>query len=408
MARVVAGTLALGCAVALWRHVTASNLMLARFLEALRYDDAAVRFERRDDSGFAALGAALDAVLAAINRDRRALREEVTYREALVDDIAVALLTVDANGRVMPVNKAARHLFRHVQGARAEDYAGYGATFAKRLAEGDGAREDVLLLRFDGRLQRTLVRVAMLDRLGRRMRVVTVQPIQGTLDAVEMAAQTDIVRVLTHEILNSLTPVTSLAATAAQLLDGQPPAATAELADARLAVATLARRAQGLTHFIESYRSIARAPVVDRARFAIAPLADELARLFAADWPQVALTMEVVPERLTLDADRALLAQALINLMRNAGEAASAHAETPRVAVRFVATPDEAVAIEVCDNGPGVPPTLRGDIFLPFFTTRKTGTGVGLNLTRQIVIAHGGTIDIADAEGGGALFQIVI
>ncbi len=407
-ARIVAAGLVAAAAWGLWTHVSRTNFAVARFLEALRFGDFAARFDGRGGAGFDELGAAFNRALDQLRRDREASADELRYLEALIDDMAVALLTIDGEGRIAPANKAARRLFRHAHGARAADYAGYGATFAKRLGDNGEAGEEVLLLTIDGRPQRTLVRVSVLDRLGGRVRAVTVQPIQGTLDAVEMAAQTDIVRVLTHEILNSLTPVTSLASTAAALLDGPEPAATPELADARIAVTTLARRAEGLTHFIESYRTIAQPPVVERAEFAAAPFADELARLFVADWPAVRLSVDVTPTRLTIDADRALMAQVLINLLRNAGEAAAAHAVSPAVTLGLSAAGDGQVAITVSDNGPGVPEAIRGDVFLPFFTTRKTGTGVGLNLARQVVIAHGGAIDIADAEGGGAVFRIVI
>lgn len=251
-----------------------------------------------------------------------------------------------------------------------------------------------------------LVRSATLERLGRRTRAVSVQPIQGTLDAVEMAAQTDLVRVLTHEILNSLTPVTSLADTASDLLAEPDLAPDPRIADARAAVATLARRARGLGHFIEAYRAVAQTPQLRRQRFAARAWAGELARLFAAEHPGVPLNAEVAPEGLVLDADPDLLAQVLINLLRNAAQAMEAVA-APRLTLRLLGE-GGGVAIEVEDNGPGIPPALRQDIFLPFFTTRATGTGVGLNLARQIVVAHGGTIEAGDAPGGGARLRIML
>lgn len=215
-----------------------------------------------------------------------------------------------------------------------------------------------------------------------------------------MATQADLVRVLTHEILNSLTPVTSLAATAADLLADPELSADPRVADARVAVTTLARRAEGLGHFIEAYRAIARPPEVKRQRFAAGPWVAELARLFAAEWPQVPLVADIDPA-LAIDADPDLMAQVVINLLQNAAQAGT------RVALRVAAAADRAL-IEVSDDGPGVPLALRQDIFLPFFTTRATGNGVGLNLARQIVVAHGGAIDVSDATAGGALFRILL
>lgn len=405
-ARIVALLLVAGALWGMWRLVSRTNVALARFVEALRFDDTSARFGGTHGGGFEALGAALDGAMDRLRERQMASAAEMRFLEALVDDMPVALLTIDGEGHVDPANKAARRLFRGAPGTRAEDYAVYGATLAKRLAGGDAA-EEILLLAIEGRTQRVLVRSGTLERLGRSIRAVTVQPIQGTLDAVEMAAQTDLVRVLTHEILNSLTPVTSLAATAADLLDDPELAGNPRIGDARAAVSTLARRAHGLGHFIEAYRAVAHTPELQRQTFAAQPWAEELGRIFAAREPEVPLDIEVTPARLALEADPDLLAQVLINLLQNAAQAMAGQDRPPRLALRLFAD-REALVIEVEDNGPGVPEGLRQDVFLPFFTTRATGTGVGLNLARQIVVAHGGSIDVGDAEGGGAVFRILI
>jgi len=403
-ARIVALGLAAGAFAGLWRHVTRTNRAVARFVEALRFGDTSLRFDAAAGAGFGQLSSALNGAMARFRAEQDRLTGELRYLEALVDDMPVAVLTIDPGGHVSLANKAARRLFASA-GTTADGFAAYGATFAKRLAV-EAGQDELLITVIDGRPQRVLVRSTSLERLGHRTRVVTVQPLGGTLDTVEMAAQTDLVRVLTHEILNSLTPVTSLAATADELL------ASASLndprvGDARLAVATLARRAAGLGKFIEAYRAVARTPEIKRIAFAARPWAEELARLFAAQAPGVPLRVDIVPETLVLDADPDLLAQVLINLLRNGAQAVPDGDRTPSLVLRILED-QHGTAIEVQDNGPGIAEALRQDVFLPFFTTRAAGTGVGLNLARQIVVAHGGTIDVSDALDGGALFRILL
>ncbi len=404
-ARLVALAIAAATFAGLWRHVTRTNRTVARFLEALKFGDTAMLFDMSGGAGFDDLGASLNEAMGRFRDEQDRAAGELRYLDALVDDTPVAILTVDAEGQVSMANKAARRLFKGEHGTRPEDFAPYGATFARRLAQG-GVGDELLILNLGGRPQRVLVTSATLDRLGQRTRALGLQPIQGTLDAVEMAAQTDLVRVLTHEILNSLTPVTSLAATAADLLDDPDLVADPRIGDARAAVTTLSRRAQGLGNFIEAYRAVARTPEIKRQSFAARPWADELARVFKAEAPAIPLDVEIAPESLPLDADPDLLAQVLINLMHNAAQA-MADTPEPRLALRLFLDGHTTV-IEVQDNGPGVPESLRQDVFLPFFTTRATGTGVGLNLARQIVVAHGGAIDVGDAPGGGALFRILL
>jgi signal transduction histidine kinase len=203
--------------------------------------------------------------------------------------------------------------------------------------------------------------------------------------------------------------VTSLAHSAVDLMRGVDHGESADVADARIAVETLARRADGVMHFVESYRQISRAPEIRARPIDVAAWGRELEALFrASDRAQgIGFTL-AVDETLTLDADPDLMSQVLINLIRNGAQAARAHSDAPHVWLSYSRTRSGRAQIEVADNGAGVPEKLRQDIFLPFFTTKKEGTGVGLSLARQVVLAHRGAISVGEREGGGALFRIVI
>ena len=181
------------------------------------------------------------------------------------------------------------------------------------------------------------------------------------------------------------------------------------MADARAAVETLARRAAGIMHFVEAYRAFSRAPVVDRRRFAARTWTDELHRLFSASEAGRAVPLDVTiePGDLHLDADPDLLAQVAINLLKNGAEAATAHSDAPVMSLSIRLLQGGRTMITICDNGPGIPPDLAAEIFLPFFTTKAGGTGVGLSLARRIITAHGGTIEVGRSDQG-ACFEIVL
>jgi nitrogen fixation/metabolism regulation signal transduction histidine kinase len=410
-ARVVVALLCLAAGTFLWRYIQRTNVELARFIEAVRFGDLGQGFAHRwSGSGFAELGEALDQGIRALRDERHALSDTNRFYEAVLDDAPTALLIVSADGKVDLANKAARRLFVRHTGVRIEDFADYGDAFTRALAGGSVGEPRLVPLMTEGVPQTAMVSAATVHRLGGLVRVVAVQPIQSELNAIEIAAQSDLIRVLTHEIMNSITPVTSLAHSAATLIaeiDGQSEPA---VRDARAAVETLARRADGVMHFVESYRQISRAPQVRRRRFAVAPWAAEIEALFRASDPtgDVALELEVRPKRLMLDADPDLLCQVLINLLRNGAEAARAHSATPHLTFSFVETKSGRVEIEIADNGAGVPEALRQDIFLPFFTTKANGTGVGLSLARQLVLAHRGSIVVDEGPEGGARFRILI
>lgn len=406
-ALLVAAALAAAAVAALWRYLSRTNVEVARFVEAIRFGDLAQVFTpRRRGGGFDELGAALDSAIRRLREERAAAAAESRFHAALVEASPVALLTVAADGRVDLANRAARHLFG-APGVRAADYARFGPELAELLAGSKAPPRRRIALVLDEAPRPAIVQTARLLNAGGGARVLAVQPIERELGDVELRTQIDLIRVLTHEIMNSITPVTSLARSAVENLRRLAAGGAEGLDDALVATETVARRAEGILHFVETYRQISRAPPIRPRSFAVRPWADELVRLAAADAAGTAFSAAVDPAQLALDADPDLLAQVVLNLLRNGAEAAAGHAAAPAVSLAVQRSPSGgAVRIEVADNGPGVPEAHRSDIFLPFFTTKASGTGVGLSLARQIVLAHEGTIQVDDAPGGGARFRI--
>ncbi len=401
--RVVAALIALLALTSLWSFVRRTNFLVARFIESVRFEDYAQHFSGPGGGGFDVLGETLDRALKQLQRRHTEASEEARYLGAVIDDLPIALLTIREDGRAELLNKTARQLFRPHPVTRREDLARYGAEFAAAATLPLGSQKITRIV-VNGVPERLLISLAHVARLEGKAIVMALVPAQTQLGAVELAAQADLVRVLTHEILNSLTPVTSLAHTAAELVAAAATDPRA-LEDARMAASTVARRAEGISRFVESYREFAQAPEVRRQQFQVKPWAEELLRLNKAD--DVLLELDVVPETLRLDADPDLLAQALLNILRNAVRA-TAGQQSPRVRLSIRAAPQGKVSIEVSDNGPGIPAEKREDIFLPFYTTHKGGSGVGLSFARQVALAHGGLIIAEDAPDGGACLKIIL
>ena len=410
-ARIVAAACCVWALIELWRYIQRTNRQLARFVDALRFGDLSQSFaEGKGGSGFREVGAALDQGMRKLREERHRLIDASRFYEAVLDDAPTPLLTVDDSGRVELANKAARRLFARHHGVRAEDFRGYGEAFAVLLAQEGIGQPRLVPLMIDGVPQTARVSAAGVHRLGGAVRVLAVQPIEGELNAVEIAAQSDLIRVLTHEIMNSMTPVTSLARTAADLMKAVDKGSHPAAADARAAVETLARRADGVMQFVESYRQISRTPEVRLRLVEARSWAADIETLFEAGGSAqgVELAVRVSPETMTIECDPDLMCQVLINLLRNAADAARGHAATPEIRLSFGMLPGGRAQIEVADNGPGVPEGLRQDVFLPFFTTKAKGTGVGLSLARQVVLAHRGSIWVGESESGGALFRIIL
>ena len=413
-AAIIAGLAAIGAGVSLLRFVRRTNVELTRFIDALRYADLTQSFTLdRTGAGFEELGIALTGALDRLRSNRSAAEEDARFLRALVDHVPVALVAIDGRGRTELLNNAARRMLGPQAVANLAALARFGPQLVTDLTEARPGERRLTHFAQEGVRQSLALSVAQITTSTGTRRVVSLQNIQNELDATELAVWRDLVRVLTHEIMNSITPVASLAKTAAALLAGGD--GPVNLADARDAVDTLARRSDGLMHFVQSYRQLTKVPPPARSTTPLLPLFDRMARLFRTDWPEVRLTNVVTPDGLEVFADPELIEQVVLNILRNAAQAAVANqaggGSVPAVHLAAQLNGRGHVTIQVTDSGSGVPADIKDSVFLPFFTTKRDGTGVGLSLARQIMLAHGGAISVENAPPGtsglgGATFTL--
>ena len=399
--------------VGLIRFATRSGQEVARFLDAITFDDASVSFAGlTSDPAFADLGTAMNRVLGQVRQSRAEREEQARYLQALVAHVPVALVTVDADGSVQLLNLAARRLFERAC-TRVADFAHYGTEFAtalETLTPGQGRL--VRMERKDGALQLKAAATGITLR-GARRYLVSLQNIETELTAHQLAAWQSVIRIMAHEVTNSLTPIASLAETARHLvadLRGDRLTAddrAAHFIDADEALETLARRSEGLSHFVQNHRRLTRRMEASPAELPLSRVFARLQRLMADEFAsrRIRIELNVQPPDLEVTADAELLDQALINLMRNAMDAVR---DRPDAVIALSAEGDGAagVTITLDDNGPGIPPHLRDKVFVPFFTTRRDGNGVGLTLVRQIAMAHGGSVQLSEAPLGGARVRL--
>jgi len=365
------------------------------------------------DTGFGELGQTLTDILGRQRSMRTDQQQEVRHLRALIEHIPVPLMTVHSDDSVILQNNAARRLFGSAHVVRLGDFAQFGKGFHKAISEAAPGNRELVAFSVEGVEYQLTLAVSEIIVIDDRQRLISLQDIQSALDQTQAEAWQDLVRVLTHEIMNSITPVTSLAKTSRDLVEDvvqntEPDAQTAaDLTDLRDAVTTLARRSDSLMQFVESYRQVTHLAPPHKKRIRIDALFEAVSKLVSAEWPDdsVSLVEEVIPAGLDVYADRDLLEPVLLNLLHNAWFATEG-VDKPSIRLTGRLNRRGNVIIEVCDNGPGVPEEIARKIFVPFFTTRRGGSGVGLALARQVMIAHDGFIRVATNEGGGARFTL--
>jgi signal transduction histidine kinase len=327
----------------------------------------------------------------------------------LLDQTPAPLLIRNPDGVIRAGNRAARALFQTDD--RLLDPA---PELARALSAGAPGERQTLSLPHAGAAGGVRTYAMPLTDVtgeaGAVTRLAALLDIEPELRAAEAGALRELLQVLSHEIMNALTPVASLAATAGELLEDKTPASTAL---AREAVATLGRRAEGLTRFVEAYRTLARLPPPRLAPTALSALIDETARLFRSRWSAQGVELEVNSgvADLVVKLDPDLMIHALMNILSNAAEATLAAPKTSPPSVGLFASAGAGGGIElvIADNGPGVASQDRDRIFQPFYTTKADGTGVGLSFARQVALSHGGTLTLApDSPGSGAKFVLTL
>lgn len=407
---------ALSMAFSLYRYVNDTNRRLARFFESVRYSDFAIRFSSARDKGdsFAEVNRQFNEVLEAFRQTRAEKEANLLFLNTIVQHLSAGILVFDAQSGVLVSNSAAFQLL-----------GVYRLHHLHDLPERHKALSQfVQNLKSKGKMlyqpetnRQLAVQGVSVSLQGRAVRLLTLQNIHPELQRKEVDAWRNLTRVLRHEIMNSVTPIVSLVETAQDIVQHDLPrnAATDDLTEALEVVAV---RSRGLVNFVEAYRSFSAIPQPRLADISAKTLLERVVQLAVSENKDQVITIEsfVQPENLRLQADAGQLEMVLLNLVKNAREAYHANPSSnsavvnpvlqPRITLRAGADPRGRPFIEVEDNGPGIPTELLEEIFIPFFTTKSTGTGVGLSISKQILQLHGGDIRVSTSVGGGARFVL--
>jgi nitrogen fixation/metabolism regulation signal transduction histidine kinase len=364
---------------------------LEEFFAAVNYGDFTQRFIEEDVD--AELKEAFNRVLARF-RDARAERDiQAAYLDTVVKHVPVPIIATRADGRLSLVNSPARRLTGVPALHHLEQFAELDPQLPAMMQAIEPGSQQLLQTKLRDVPAELRVSVSEIRMAGETERLYAIENLSGELKARESSAWRNLIRVLTHEIMNTLTPVSSLAQTTAGMID--KPGATEDIKEA---IDTIARRSAGLMHFVSRYRELLRVPQPDPETVSVLDVLNGMLALLSNELEGVAVKITVVPETLEVHADRSLLDQVLVNLVKNAVDA-----------IRNVATPVlqlrgeldfGRVIIRVQDNGPGIPVEEMDQIFVPFFTTKRDGSGIGLSLSRQIMTAHNGEIAVDSGVGG--------
>ena len=398
-------------------YVDGTNRDLARFLISVQYSDFTASFPEDSKGGsHRELREAFESVLKEFRKTRSEKEEHYRYLQTVVQHIGVGLIAFDQDNEVDLFNSAARRLLGISRARRIADLSAVSPALVDKLYEIQPGSRDLLKLEIKGEMMQ-LSLAATLFRLGRRsIKLVSLQNIASELSEREMESWQQLVRVLTHEIMNSVTPIASLSSTAGKMLGiseeraEQPPTAVLskpDLGDLRRAVHTIERRSRGLLHFVDAYRALTRIPKPDYQLVSMKNLLERVSQLMCSrpDVGGVKITTDIDPHSLELTADPDLIEQVLINLSTNAIQALQGR-DGAELSLTSRLSERGRVIVDVTDNGPGIGEDTLESVFVPFFTTKPEGTGIGLSLSRQIMRLHKGDLTVSSTPNEATAFTL--
>lgn len=399
---------------ALVRYVERTNKRLTTFLESIRHSDFVSTFSDHGlGKSFDDLNTAFNEVINEFKKTRAAKEEHFNYLQTVVQHISIGIIVFQKNGKVDIFNNAAKHMLG-VPGIRLiKELEKVDKVLAETFMQIKAGDRTLVKVFVENELLQLAVRATEFRMRGEDFILVSLQNIHSELEAKEMDSWQKLIRVLTHEIMNSITPIVSLSGTVKDILiEDETQELRKEYDDDDVegilgALSTIEKRSQGLLNFVQVYRNLTRIPKPNFRYIEIQELFNSVYTLLEPKIKEQKINcrINVVPKDLKITADPDLIEQVLINLIIN-----SVHAlkkiENPSIKILAITGPTNRVNISVTDNGHGIKPDIMEKIFVPFFTSKKEGSGIGLSLSREIMRLHKGNITVKSKQGEETTFTL--
>lgn len=408
--------LAIAQIVFLIRYTEQTNRKLKIFFESIRHSDFTTSFTG-DEQGksFEELNSELNAVIEAFKRNKTEKEEHLNYLLTVVQHVSMGILVYKTDGTVDVYNNAVKKLLQVKHLRNIGELAAVQEKLPETLLSMKPGEKKLIKLFVDDELLQVSVHATGFMMHGEKYLLVSLQDIHPELEQKEIESWQKLIRVLTHEIMNSITPISSLASTVTDILSNYQDEDAALTKDAKEdienvkhALSTIEKRSKGLMNFVDEYRNLTRIPKPKFQYFSVNQLFVRLQELMTPkiEKQKVKFIYNVYPADLKLLADPTLTEQVMINLLLNALDALDGE-KNPKITLTASMNLNNRTIIEVSDNGKGISPDIVDKIFMPFFTSKKSGSGIGLSLSRQIMQMHKGSISVRSKQGEGSSFMLV-
>ena len=382
------------------------------FAEAVRYRDFSRRYNesKGQRNNFYREFNAISGIFNELNREKEIQQHYLTKMMELVD---TGILSYDIDSKdILWMNNSFKNMFNIPYLENANWIENRNKSLYDELMNIPVGESRISTINNGNRTIKTLTNTSLFETEGKTYKLIAFHNVSSTLEEVEAGAWKGLLDVMTHEIMNSIAPVSSLADTMknrmSAIKDKVVNDTPVDFDDIQFAMETIHRRSEGLLRFADTYRSLSKTIIPDMHPVNLHELLQSIYRLMYPSLKQKGIMLEVKTDNPKVDIplDRNLMEQVIINFITNATNAVK-EKEHPNIILFSGESSDSAPYITVADNGCGIPPENRDKIFIPFFSTKKNGSGIGLSLSREIVKLHNATLQIQSKEGEGSAFTVL-
>lgn len=393
------------------KYVEQTNKKLTRFFENIKYNDFTSSFvsENKGES-FNALNDSFNQVIQQFVKTRAEKEDHHHQLQTIVQHLSIGIITFRKDGQVDIYNNALKQLFKINTLKHIKELAIIDEELPGKLLHLRQDESKLIKLYQEEELMQLSVQATEYKKKGEEYVLISIKNIHSELERKEVDSWQQLIRVLTHEIMNSITPISSLASTVMQMLpdDKNQEMETEDLESIQQALSTISRRSDGLLNFVTLYRDLTRIPQPNFQQVVVKDLLFDakLLLLHRTGTSDLDVQINTIPEDISIKADPHLIEQVLINLLINAHHALE-NRENPQIILSSRFNKNDHVVIEVADNGHGIKPEMMDKIFMPFFTSKAEGSGIGLSLSRQIMHLHKGNIFVKSIHGTGSVFTLI-
>jgi len=403
--------------VFLIKYVEKTNQYLSNFLQAIRFSDFSTSFKVEGlGTSFDNLTKDFNNVINDFKKIRSEKEEHFFYLQNIIEHIEIAIIVFYEDGTVKISNKAAHDLFQLNNIKNISEIENWNLELKNALENINTVDDKLIKIVNKDDILQLLIHADEFIIHQQKVKLVSLKNIQTELEEQEMEAWQKLIRVLTHEIMNSIAPISSLSNTINVMFKDVinenrnyfPENFDFEIVnDINQALTTIHKRSTGLIHFVETYRNLTKIPNPNFSIFQIKPQLDYIKTLFENELSNQNIDFEiiVVPENIKITADEQLIEQVLINLIKNSIQSFG-DIKNKKIQLKSFIDNKGRKLLQIKDNGQGIMPEVIEKIFIPFFTTKQTGSGIGLSLSRQIMRLHGGSISVFSEQDEGTIFTL--